>query len=251
MTMTLPATPEGDIKVLTRFLVHARTEILAVARELAARHALVNLYYSGAHGCCVTSILAVDPAAGQMVIDAPRTDKDTEAIVRSQRLTAVAFLDRVKVQFGVAGAVRIVFKGGPALRMPLPDEVLRLQRRDYFRVPTPQTRPLSLMVPRDAEPAKALPLRVIDISCGGVGVLLPQTDLAFKPGQVLRDCWLELPDYGKVGGSLAIRWIRNGTSPAGKPESRCGIQFLDLTPSMLAQLQLFIHRLERHRLSRG
>jgi c-di-GMP-binding flagellar brake protein YcgR len=247
--MPLTATPESDLPELAPYWVHAHADIMAVVRDLVARNALVNLYFAAGSGCSVTRVLAVQPDA--LIVDAPAAETDTRAALRSPNLTAVAFVDRVKVQFTVEEAERVAFEDGPALRLPLPDAVLRLQRRDFFRVGTPQARPLVLMVPRGDDPARTLRLRLVDISCGGAGVVLPPgADESLEAGRLFRGCTLDLPEYGAIGGSVVVRWVRQSMSATGLPQFRAGIQFLDLARPMVAHLQLYIHRLERERLSR-
>jgi len=71
--------------------------------------------------------------------------------VRSQRIAFVAFLNQVKAQFVVPHAEPTTWEGLPAIRVRVPDSVLRLQRREYYRIQPPVARPLLCSLPDPAQ----------------------------------------------------------------------------------------------------
>ncbi len=55
-------------------------------------------------------------------------------ITESKLATFVTFLDQIKVQFNALRIEMTSFGGKPALRARLPDSLMRLQRRNFYRV---------------------------------------------------------------------------------------------------------------------
>lgn len=243
--------PEPESPALERYQIYSRVEIVAIARDLIARRALLSLHFGGGERSVVTAVLAVNPDFEELVIDAPKAERDTEAIVRSPALVAVAFLDHVKVQFRSTRAEATTLDGAAAIRLRLPDSVLRLQRRNFFRVPTPQSRPLRLYVPPQSGGGTAAEYRVLDISAGGVCIAVEGAQPAFDPGATLADCRLELPGFGTVVTGVQVRHVNRSGSAGGAVRTRCGLQFLKLAPGMSTLVQRYINQLERERLQRA
>lgn len=239
--------PEPESPALERYQIYSRAEIVAIARELLARRALLSLHFGGDRSV-VTAVLAVNPDFEELVIDAPKSGRDTDAIVRSPALIAVAFLDHVKIQFRSMRAEATSFAGAPAIRVRLPDSILRLQRRDFFRVPAPQARPLRLYVPPQSAGGTAAEYRVLDISAGGLCIAIEGTQSAFEPGVTLADCRLDLPGLGTVVAAVQVQHVSRSRSAGGALHTRCGLQFLRLAPGMGTLVQRYINQVQRERL---
>jgi c-di-GMP-binding flagellar brake protein YcgR len=242
--------PETEHPGLEQFQLYSRVEILALLREIAERRILVTIYFRGGERFVLTTVLGVNPEFEEIVFDASADPRDTEELLRSGTLVMVAFLDEVKVQFRAGRAERCTHEDGVALRVRVPDSVLRLQRREFYRVATPMTRPLVVTVPPTEPSAAPLRLRVADLSCGGVGVVGESPLLGLEPGAVLRHCRLELPGVGVIDASLEVRHIAQPRGGAAATQTRWGMRFVNLAPGSLTLLQRYINKLERERRAR-
>jgi len=241
--LPVPERPEDE-----QFRVHSRMEIIGLLRELIARHTLVTLYFGGSAQFVLTTILAVNPDSEEIILDTSSKPEDTAALMRSDEIAAVSLLDEVKIQFRAGRAERCAFEDGEAIRIRLPESMLRLQRRNFYRIETPVVRPLELVLPAGDGRAKPVALRVVDLSCGGVGVAYgPPMELEL--GTVIPKCRLDLPDVGTVTASLEVRFLMHTSGPGGAQRTRCGLQFLDLPAASTALLQRYINKLERERRS--
>jgi c-di-GMP-binding flagellar brake protein YcgR len=240
--------PEPEGPDTEQYALYSRVEIIALMRELKERRVLVTLYFGGGERSLVTSVLAVNPDFEELVLDCGAHERDNEAMLASGRLIVVSFIDHVKVQFAAGRAQRTTFEGGPALRLRLPESVLRLQRRNYFRVPTPIGRPLKVQMPHEAATPSG-EMRVVDLSCGGVGIVT-QPAPQLEPGAILEDCRIELPGVGPVTVSLEIRHVSVVPGPKGTMQVRCGLQFVALPAASYAMIQRYINKLQAERRSR-
>lgn len=92
----------------------------------------------------------------------------------------------MKVQFVSHRIESAAYDRKPAFLVPLPERVLRLQRREYYRLTTPIVNPLKCMVPLEEGRTREFP--IVDISAGGIGMIvgnLPKARLevgAIYPG---------------------------------------------------------------------
>lgn len=130
----------------------------------------------------------------------------------------------------------------------LPVCVHRLQRREFFRVPSPASLLCKLPLPGAMTDGNAaefgrLTVRLVDISVGGVCLALPaEISLAQEPGTVLQGCSLELPDFGPVRFSLQLL---NRMDAGGKVDERLlGARFLDMDLRDQTRLQRFLYQLQ-------
>lgn len=238
--------PEPEARDLEQFQVYSRVEIVGLLRELIDRRALATVYFHGGASSIVTPLLAVNPEFEEIVFDCASNARDNALLARSVGLVAVAFLDQVKVQFRAGRAEETVFEDRPAFRVRLPDSVLRLQRRNHFRVRTPVTRPLVLAIPAGTAGGRPRALRVEDLSCGGVGAVAGKDDGPFEPGAVFGRCRMELPGVGAIECTVEVRHTRLGAGGA----LRLGLRFVDLPVSTVTRVQRYINHLERAQLGR-
>jgi c-di-GMP-binding flagellar brake protein YcgR len=130
----------------------------------------------------------------------------------------------------------------------MPDSVVRLQRREYYRVVTPLVRPLVCDTPDPADARRTLPLRVLDLSAGGMALLVPQEKAPFAIGDTLEGCSLELPEAGRVIFNASVRSLALHARPSG---TRIGCSFLRLPGHAHKMIQRLILGLERERQARN
>ena len=236
---------EGD----DRYQVHSALEIEKILRGLIAHHALVTAHAGERGAFFVTAVLEVDDEDGTLVCDYGVDAASTERLLNAPRLTFVTQLDHVRVQFAVSGAVTEDYEGGPAFRVPIPEVVTRLQRREHYRLKVPRGRPLycELQPPTDAEDPKTgkrITLPVYDISCGGVALAGWPDDFVPRRAMDLPEVWIALPDLGRVVVDLRVVHVQ-GTIGRGPNAGRFGCRFANANHSASMLVQRYINRIER------
>ena len=90
----------------------------------------------------------------------------------------------------------------------------------------------------------------LDISGGGLAVLVPPTETAFEPDMEFADCRLMLPEIGPIATSLRVRNLFRITNRDGSVMLRAGCEFIDLPASMASTIQRYILKTERERNAR-
>jgi c-di-GMP-binding flagellar brake protein YcgR len=231
--------------------VESPREIVALLRQISEKHQLVRLLVNGEADVCVTSLLEVDPDTGSLVFDLSVNREQNERIVKARRITCETTLDKIRILFALEGLRETPFDGGSALRAAIPATLVRLQRREYYRMPTPVSNPVRVVIPMPPElggGSQAFPLA--DISCGGIAILDNKLQLGNTIGQTFSNCRIELPEAGPVTTSLQVRNVLDMTLLNNKSNRRLGCAFIDISRGNLAAVQRYITRLERERNAR-
>jgi len=231
MTSPFPEPPSPD---LARFTVRSRVEIVSALRQLRDLHLLVTLYYGDDTAFAVGSVLDVHAGADELIVDLTVDAVGRAAISAATRLIIVGFIDNVKLQF-TTGRGHPLTPNGAAFRLPLPREMLRLQRRASLRVKTPA---LLCHVPSAPGSTRLHVLRVFDLSLGGLSVQGPCDRSLFTVGRVIHGCQIQTASGRRFEVSLRVRHVE-ALVGAREPQ-RIGFEFEGLTSTVRNGLQHLI-----------
>ena len=228
-----------------RFRIGSRVEIAFILRAMMKSSALVTAYFGNGKDFVVTALLDVNPEAGMLVLDSGSNPQLNERLLRSQRVSIVSSQDGVKVQFELSSIEATSFEGRLAFRALFPPNLLKLQRREYYRLPTPILNPLKCQLP--AETGGVVETTIGDISLGGVSLIGQPPGIKLEPGKLFDNCRIILPDVGTVNIGLLVRNSFPMTLRNGSVTRRTGCAFVDLPPNQEAMIQRYIIKLERDR----
>lgn len=237
----------------SKYLLYAKPEILFVLRSLIQKGAMVTVYFDHGNAFLLTSLLALSPDGDELVFDLGSDPEMNKKALLADKLIFTTTIDKVKIQFSLGKPSLIQFEGRPAFRGATPATLLRLQRREYFRLSTPIATPLkcAIALKRADDSAFSLETPLLDISGGGVGLMVheEQADL-FALESAFSDCKIALPDEGLLNCSLRVRNTFSVTTKNGSRYLRIGCEFIDLPGPRLTMIQRYITRVERERKAR-
>ena len=152
------------------YLITNPKEIVSILQTIAQRKSRVALYYNEGISMVLTMILAVDENG--VWVDAASNPLDNRLIERSKRIIFVSTHNQAKVQFVAGDVVLGTYEDAPAFSLGLPRKLLRLQRRDYYRLVTAETGALNCIIRPVADQAHIQhEVTVMDISIGGVALV--------------------------------------------------------------------------------
>jgi c-di-GMP-binding flagellar brake protein YcgR len=234
---------------LEPYTVHSRVEILFLLRTMQKRKLLVNLDLPDSRCIIVTSVLAVDEKTNTVILDSARGDALNHELMSARDVEFTTQLDGVSISFHTGPIASCEYEKLPAVRIALPRSLIRLQRREHFRVPLPIANPVKCLVPLDVG-AQPVATHIVDIGGGGVAIVEDSGRLSYAPGMILSDCRLLLPDLNTVVTSLEIRNLEELRLHNGMTRIRLGCKFIELPNDMAALLQRYVMEIERARLSR-
>lgn len=240
--MQLHPFPEPDAPELEHFMLYSRAEIAAILRRVASERTLVTVY-TGAEGeFAVSMIVHVDPDFDEVCFDMPVNAEAQARVLAATELVFVIFFENVKVQFRADVARATRFEDRAAFRVHMPQQMLRLQRREYFRVRTPLSGAATCLVPNTAGAERYESLRVVNISVGGLAVMSYPHSFELPVGSTIRNCYLDLPGIGPIGVAFrVVNVYENNPDGAGRC---CGCQFVDLAPQARMMVQRYVNRVE-------
>ena len=233
------------------FEVESRREIVALLRGIGEKNQLIRMLIHGEADVCVTSILDVDPDNNTLILDCSINKEQNQRIVAAKRISFETTLDKIRILFSADSVKETVFENGPALKTAIPASLVRLQRREYYRMATPVSNPVRALIPMPPElggGTNVFPLA--DISCGGIAILDNKLLLGNTIGHNYPGCRIDLPEIGTVMTTLQIRNSLDLTLLNAKTNRRLGCEFIDISRGNLAYVQRYITKLERERNAR-
>ena len=236
-----------------QFLLHSKAEIVSVLRTLVQKGAMVTAYFDQGKSFLLTALLAVNLEKNEMILDVGSDKEMNSRALHADKFIFTTTIDKVKVQFSLNRLSANTYEGRSAFRGTLPESLLRLQRREYFRLSTPATHPVKCvvsMINADSSPLVAT-TKLLDISGGGAGLLVPPEQAGlYEKGVVLDNCKIMLPDEGLLTVKLCVRDVFDVTTKSGSRYFRAGCEFIKLPGAHLTMIQRYITRVERERKAR-
>jgi c-di-GMP-binding flagellar brake protein YcgR len=224
--------------------VTSSREITSVLRHIGEIGAKVALYYGEADEFILTTLLGVD-SNGIWLEQSPDNAANMR-LARSRRLTFVSSLNKVKIQFAMGLPHLVNYQHYPAIFFPLPDSLLRIQRREYFRLMTPVLNPLKCSIPCKQTPLKQeREVIIMDISGGGVALTCAENDTELVPGEIHENCRIDIPEFGTIVATIAVRNLALISKPLGQNFKRAGCEFVNLESSAQTLLQRYVMHLQR------
>ncbi len=239
---TPPISSDDDY---SKYSVNWKKEVVFILRAIMEKGELLTAHFDHGKNLILTSIVGVDPEQEEVILDFGANAEMNQKILASDRILFVTIHDRVKVQFTASRIEKIRFEGRDSFRIELPESLIKLQRREYYRVTTPIAHPLKCVIP--IEGSQKIGISIVDISIGGIGVVLPQIETALEPGMTFPGCQLVLPDIGNIVATMEIRNVFEVTLRNGNKNKRAGCQFVDLPTNMQSMIQRYIIKVERER----
>lgn len=243
----MQAMHDAELENWHDYEVQSRREIVALLRQIGEKKQLIRMKIKGEADVCVTSILDVDADDGVFILDRSINREQNERIVNARSVLCETFLDKIRILFSVSGVQDTEFKGSGALLAQIPESLIRLQRREFYRMPTPVTNPVPALLPLPLDLGGQASFPLADISCGGVALLDHKLVLNSAIGQTFTNCRIDLPEIGPVTTSLQVRNALDVTMLNNKTSRRIGCMFVDISRGNMAAVQRYITKLERER----
>jgi c-di-GMP-binding flagellar brake protein YcgR len=251
MSETTPAPVKSDLldpQALPRFQIHSQKEIRHQLRVIADHRHLLIAHIDGGPLTFVTTVLDLTAEGEEVILDSSSDAKIIERVKGAESLVCSGRQDGVRIQFTVESPKAFPHDGIIALRCALPAMLLRLQRRESFRLPVPLSSPLVCRLDLRDEGNKPIPLdvHVLDISSEGIGLLVTNADAPLEAGQTI-DSELNLPDLGVTHVPLHVRNVARVEGHTGAVNMRVGFQLVDPPMRVVTAIQRYVFKIERER----
>ncbi|MES2771237.1 MAG: flagellar regulator YcgR PilZN domain-containing protein [Pseudomonadota bacterium] len=235
------------------FLLHSKPEILFVLRTLIQKNIMLTAYCENRAIFLLTSITGFEHDHQRFVFDQGSNQAANNAALHAPSLLFATTVEQVKIQFKAEHiAPAQIEEGKASFSAQLPELLLRLQRREFFRLATPMVQPIKCSLPRvrpDGE-LQVLTTQILDISVGGIGLLIaPAQSEDYAIGTVFEGCHFDLPGEGSLRVVLCVRTVSlaHNQHPTGL---RIGCNLVALTSAQEGMIQRYVTRIEQLRKAR-
>ena len=221
-TRPAPLESMGVDASFSSFRVTDPGEVRVLLKSLMDQVVPVNL--SASDGTAYTTTLwTVDPAAGKLAFTADMMSHVVHDIVEADECVAVAYLDRIKLQFDVQDLMLVQGHKASVLQARLPRELFRFQRRNTYRVRTLERTAPTASFRHPGIPDMSLALRVLDVSIGGCALLQPANVPNLQPGAVIKGVRLTLDADTVIDAGLMLHHVTSTGAENGSVRLGCEI----------------------------
>ncbi len=249
MNEDTPSPPSGGNLSANRYAIWSKSEILHILNSIQEQNVLVNLSAETSGDVFLSSLIAVDDHNNTMVLDPSQNRAVNDRFVNGQTILFETMLDQVRVYFRADRAWHCLHGGEACLCLRIPESVIRLQRRDYYRVHLPSSKPVLCLIPPQVESGLDAPVSatVEDIGLGGIAVVYLDNASNIGHGTMLKNCRFTLPGIGEVSADLEVRNVTHVKRKSGPGKIRLGCRFDDIDNQLQNALQRYIIKLECER----
>jgi len=239
MGITTPF-PEPESPELQRFTVQSPEEVSGLLHALHRRAVPLNIFVEPGSDFDVAALLEVDDRGGELRFGGLGRHPVHEWLGDTSRLTFTGFVDAVKLQFRASNARASAPGSRHAFAVPMPTQLLRLQRRGGARVRPRVADGLLCCVGPDNGGDTASALRVLDLSSGGLSLLDDAAGLRPAVGSRIGGCRIQLPGIGSIEADLWVRHVAR--LPGNETAVSIGCEFDALAPSVQALLETYLRQ---------
>lgn len=247
----LPDLPAPDVADLEgyydKFYIHDAGEIRHHLQRLVGERSALSVRPDNTASALPTILLKVD-AAG-LLIDVPASRSVQDAWLAAPLLRFEGSIDRAALRFSTGPALLDAFENGAAFRLPIPERVLYLQRREFMRREPPAGTLFCRLRLDEGEREREVDATIRDIGGGGLAVVATRSQVRLQVGDVLRDCRIDLPELGEVEVNLQVRHVIS-RGHLGPDVTQAGCEFVNLTPAAQRKLFRYLLQLDRDLLAR-
>jgi c-di-GMP-binding flagellar brake protein YcgR len=234
------------------FRISSKREMLSIFQAIMGERAQVALFYSHNQKSLLTTLIGV--AESGIWLDVSPYPPDNKQILLSDKTTFVTTHRQVKVQFTTPGVENSLFEGESAFYADFPEFLLRIQRREHFRVNVPAHPPVRCIIPIPQESPEEPPVmravQVVNISLGGIGFMCGPNEVMLTAPKTFPNCKISIPEVGNLLVTVEVCSHFKVLAPGGTTHTHIGCKFIELDSQANILLQRYIARLQSESLSK-
>jgi len=201
---------------------------------LARREPLAALLAGGADSRW--KLRLIDPMRQYIVVEPLSGGSAIPALLERRQVTFVAEFGGMYIEFPASDPALVADDETRAVRMGFPKVTVSRQQRAHPRAQVPQHLPLHCAIPAGA--GVALEGQIMDLSEGGLGLLVRGAYLVPAPGTLIRGWQIERPGERSLSVDLEVRHCRPLALADGASAQRWGCQFVNPSGEVKELMQL-------------
>ncbi len=235
---------------ISSFLVQNPKQIANYLLLLLKNKSLLGARFGTNNESYITTLLDINQKTDSLVLDSGSKEDLNQHILKAGRVIFDTEYKGIKVSFGGSGLKQIIYKGDPAFSMPIPRSIYWMQRREYFRVKSPLTKPSYCQL--TLEDNKAVNLKLCDISLTGLAIFNVSKEISdlLIPGANFFQCKLILSDAGECTVSFEVRAKYIVNPDKIQKIQKIGCKFINITRPAEEIIQRYMHQIQRESLQK-
>ena len=243
-TQTADSTDLDGIADIEKYFLHSKGEIAQKLRLLEKSKSSITGYFNNGKDFFLTAIVDVIRDKNILVLDISNNKELNDKVLKSEHLIFKAKHLGITAQFNTKNIQTAKLKGQRYFACALPEDLLWVQRRQYFRVRIPLCDNAIFQIKNIEDELKEY--RIIDISAGGIAIEDKNFSLQVEAGDEFKLCNLIFEDDLSTTTTLQVQ----NTLPLdfNNPDAgqRIGCMFQSLKTDFAADLQRYINTLDSH-----
>lgn len=231
-------TPKIDsIENMEHYMLYGRGEIIQKLRQLGKKNSLILLHFND--HTMLSTVVDILSDKNLLVLDYGGNEELNQKLLKHNRAIVKTDYDGIQAQFTIKDIRKARLQGKPSFACPLPEDVLWVQRRDFYRVRIPLSEVVTCELIHGDNNRTEYP--VLDVSTGGIALFDKDDELELEPGNTFHNCKLVLGEHSTSLINLEVRnhILKNSNNP--EEGTRSGCAFLNLTGEFETALQKFIN----------
>ena len=211
-----------------RFRVNNPVDVMGYLREAARSRILCNVRAAGHGESYLSRLFAIDDNTDALVFDTPRAPVIARLLTPGATVSIELTLHHVRIHFDASIRQIGAYQGEPSLFVAIPDAIVRLQRRENYRISVPARRSVRLTL--NPEHPGLRNLKLADLSCGGASITLSGTLDEYPTGKVFEHAQLSLDEDTEFIVDARVRHASALRMSGLVGELRIGLQFTNTPP---------------------
>lgn len=220
---------------------------------------MLSVRFPGIKDTYVTALLGIDEKSNTLILDYGPKEDLNQRMLSDAKVAFDTDFRGVKVAFPGTGLKKTTYQGESAFSMAIPKSLYWMQRRDFYRVKVPRTKPGHCQIMLNAAQLaltgkKLVDLKLDDISLTGFAMFNDSKESAiselFNPGGSIENCKFMLPEAGDFVISFQVcgKYVLN----AGKlnETQKIGCKFIGMTRPVEEIVQRYMLHIQRLGLQR-
>jgi flagellar brake protein len=227
------------------FLIRSPEQIISKLSILLKKKCLLTARFGKNDDSFVTTILEVDIKNSLLIFYHSPKDESIEQLLNSQKITFKTEYLGIKVAFDATNLSNIQHQGMPLFAIPIPESILWIEARDFYRVKLPSPQPSYCRVTLGN--LVSVTLKLYDISLIGFSMLTDGKEISdLMPLYALfEECKLTLSDISEGTISFEVRSKHVINSEEGNRIEKIGCKFTQITPAFENAIQHCMLQIER------
>ncbi|EGW21292.1 flagellar brake protein [Methylobacter tundripaludum] len=235
---------------ISSFSIQNPKQIISHLSLLVKNKCLLSARFGANNESYITTLLSVNEGNNTVVLDYGPKEDLNQRILNAGKVSFDTDYNGIKVSFAGTELKKITHKGDSAFSMSIPKSLYWMQRREYYRVKSPLSKPsYCQLIVEGREPVN---LKLYDISLTGFAMLNVSKEVSdlLIPGTSFSQCKLILSEAGEspISFEVCAKYIINPDKP--QKIQKIGCKFNKITRSVEEVIQRYMHQIQREDLQK-